>query len=129
MNKNTNLGILIMLLCTLFTALGQLFFKYSSKTFQFDIIKLITNYNLLIGFFFYGVGALLLIVALKYGDLSFVYPFVSLTFIWVMFISAFIFGEVINSFKINATILIIFGIIMISGSEAKVNKAGVSKDG
>jgi multidrug transporter EmrE-like cation transporter len=111
------LGIGIVVICTLFTALGQLFFKYSSQSFELDIISLITNYNLIIGFFFYGLGAILLIIALRFGDLSVIYPFVSLTFVWVMIISALVFSEMINSFKINALILIILGIMLIGGGE------------
>ncbi|MEW5896859.1 MAG: hypothetical protein AB1668_04155 [Nanoarchaeota archaeon] len=117
MKKGTKLGIIIMLICTIFTALGQLFFKYGSATFEFDAMKLITNYNLILGFVFYGLGALLLITALKFGKLSIIYPFVSLTFVWVMLMSVFIFDEAINSFKINAVFLIILGIIFIRGSE------------
>ena len=113
-NKNTKLGIIIMLICTIFTASGQFFFKHSAKSFQWDIISLLTNYNLIFGAFFYAVGALLLIVALKYGDLSVVYPFVSLTFIWVMIISFIFFQEVINNFKVAAVIFIIFGVTLIA---------------
>jgi len=116
MVNNKKLAIIIMLTCTIFTALGQLFFKYSSTTFEWNLISLITNYNLIIGFIFYGLGSVLLIVALKFGDLSMIYPIVSLNFVWVMLISAFVFGEVINSFKINAVILIMLGIVFIAGS-------------
>ena len=112
--KNLKLGIVIMLLCTLFTAAGQLFFKYGSKTFEWDLYSLITNYNLIGGLFLYGVGALLLIVALKFGDLSVIYPIVSLTFIWVMIISSLILKETINNFKIGAVIFIIFGVVLVA---------------
>ncbi len=119
MDKNLKIGILIMLLCTLFTAAGQLFFKYSSESFQLNL-TLLTNYNFILGLVLYGVGALLLIIALKFGDLSVIYPFVSLTFIWVMFISARILGEEMNNFKIGAVIFIIFGVILIArGSDGK----------
>lgn len=117
MKKDTKIGIIIMLVCTIFTALGQLFFKYGSASFELDFVKLITNYNLMLGFAFYGLGALLLITALKFGNLSIIYPFVSLTFVWVMFISAFVFGETINGFKLNAIFFIILGIVFIGGSE------------
>ncbi|MBI2145836.1 hypothetical protein HYU22_00670 [Candidatus Woesearchaeota archaeon] len=112
---STKTGIILIILCTLFTASGQILFKYGSEDFSFEIIRLLTNYHLLLGFVLYGMGAALLVLALKFGNLSVIYPFVSLTFIWVMFISAFIFGEVINSFKINAVILVIFGIVLIAG--------------
>ena len=116
-NKKTKFGIVIMILCTLLTAFGQLFFKYSSQDLQLNFISLITNHNLILGFLFYGVGAVLLIMALRFGDLSVIYPFISLTFIWVMIISIIVFNEKVNSFKINAIILIILGIMMIGGGE------------
>lgn len=116
MKKNLKLGIILMVICTMFTALGQLFFKFGSKTFQWNLLDLISNYNLILGLGFYGLGAMLLIVALKYGDLSVIYPFVSLTFVWVILLSFFVFNEVINSFKINAVVLIILGIVFIGGS-------------
>ena len=118
MKKRTKIGLVIMFICTLFTALGQLFFKYGSLTFEWNLFKIVTNYNLILGFFFYGIGALLLIIALKYGDLSTMYPLISLTFIWVFLISVFVFNEIINSFKINAVILIIFGVILIAGGDS-----------
>ena len=117
--KNTKLGIAIMLVCTLFTSAGQFFFKQSSQSFQWDILSLLTNYNLIFGGCFYAVGALLLIIALKYGDLSVVYPFVSLTFIWVMIISSIFFNEVINNFKVSAVIFIIFGVILVGQGASK----------
>jgi drug/metabolite transporter (DMT)-like permease len=117
MKSKTWIGIVIMLICTVFTAVGQLFFKYSSETFSFNFVSLITNYNLIIGFLFYGLGAFFLIIALKFGDLSKIYPFVALNFVWVLLLSFFVLGEKINSFKINAVILIIFGVILIGGSK------------
>ena len=116
--KNTKLGILIMLVCTIFTASGQFFFKHSAQTFQWDVFSLLTNYNLILGGCFYAVGAMLLIIALKYGDLSVVYPFVALTFVWVMLISSIFFGEIINNFKVGAVIFIIFGVILVGRGAA-----------
>jgi drug/metabolite transporter (DMT)-like permease len=120
MDKNLKIGLLIMLLCTLFTAVGQLFFKYGSVNFGWSIAGLFGNYNLILGLFLYGLGAVLLIVALKFGDLSVIYPIVSFTFIWVMFISVWFLGEKITNFKIGAVIFIVFGVILIArGSNGK----------
>jgi len=106
-----------MVLCTFFTTVGQLFFKYGSVNFKFNILGLLTNYNLLLGFLFYGLGAVLLIVALKFGNLSTIYPLVALTFVWVMITSFFVLGEVINNFKIGAVTFIIFGVVLVVKGE------------
>ena len=114
--NNLKLGIALMVLCTLFTAFGQLFYKYGSETFSFTLQGILTNHFLFLGFFFYGVGAIILMMALKYGNLSLLYPFVSLNFIWVTLLSVFKLNEHINSFKINAIILVILGVFFIGGS-------------
>lgn len=108
--KNLKIGILLMVLCTIFTAIGQLFFKYSSVNFKLNIFSIITNINLILGLFFYALGAGLLIIALKFGNLSVIYPFVSLTFVWVLFISFWFLNESINNFKVSGIIFIVFGV-------------------
>ena len=115
-NNNLKLGITLMVLCTLFTAFGQLFYKYGSKTFSFTLQGILTNHYLFLGFFFYGIGAIILMAGLKFGNLSLLYPFVSLNFIWVTLLSVFKLGETINSFKINAIIMVILGVFFIGGS-------------
>jgi drug/metabolite transporter (DMT)-like permease len=116
MKPNLKVGILLMFICTLFTSTGQYFFKSGSNLFAFTIQGILFNVPLLLGFFFYGFGAILLMVALKFGDLSKIYPFVSLNFIWVTLMSVFLLGEQLNSYKINAVILVIFGVLLIGGS-------------
>lgn len=117
MKKNIKVGILLMILCTLFGAAGQFFFKKSSAQLVLHPLALITNYPLIIGLFFYGFGAILLIVSLRFGPLSLLYPLIALNFIWVMIISAVAFSEVINSFKSVAVLFIILGVVFVAGSD------------
>ena len=114
MNKSLKIGISLMLLCTFFAAAGQLFFKYASKDFSLILTNLLTNYYLILGFFFYAFGALLLIIALKFGELSVLYPFESINFVWVTFLSFWFLGEKLNHFKIWAVVFIIFGVVLIA---------------
>ncbi len=107
-------AILLVFVCTIFSALGQLFYKFSSGAFEFNIFSLISNYNLILGLFFYFLGALLLILALKNEELSKVYPFISLTFIWVFILGVIILGEVVNPFKVAGTLVIIGGVSSIA---------------
>jgi drug/metabolite transporter (DMT)-like permease len=106
--------IMLMLFCTLFTSLGQLFWKFSAKYFSPTLQGTILNPFLIIGFASYGVGAILLIYALKRADLSFVYPFVSLSFLWVTFLSYFILHEPITLLNSLGILSIIAGVIFIS---------------
>jgi drug/metabolite transporter (DMT)-like permease len=69
---------------------------------------------LIFGFIFYGIGLVLLVKALKYGELSFVYPFISLSFVWVGLLSYFLIGESITLIKWIAILVIVLGVSLIS---------------
>ena len=64
------------------TAAGQLLFKFGLNRLVLTPIEMIMNYPLILGFLFYGLGAVLLIIALKYGELSVLYPVISLSFVF-----------------------------------------------
>jgi len=105
-----------MIFCTLFSALGQVFYKLASRTFEFSVFGLITNYMLLLGLVFYFIGGILLVLALKKEMLSSVYPLIALTFVWVFIIGVLAFDESINVIKILGTIMIVTGVGLIGGS-------------
>ena len=92
---------------------GPIFLKKSSNDFNLNPIKQIKNKNLLIGLFFYGIGSVLFIPALKGGELSILYPLVATSYIWVSFWSVKFLGEKMNKFKWLGIILILFGALFI----------------
>lgn len=111
------LGIILMLMCTVFASTGQVFFKFASEQISLNPLLLIQNIPLMIGLFSYGLGAVLFTVALRLGDLSLLFPLLALNFVWVMILSSLIFSEVITGFKILATIFIIIGVSFIGVSQ------------
>jgi hypothetical protein len=71
-NYNKKLGITLIIVASLFTAVGQLFWKLSEASF---------NLNLIIGFFLYGLGAVFMIAAFKFERVSLLHPFLSLGYV------------------------------------------------
>lgn len=110
--------ILLVVLCTLFTSSGQILWKFASKNLN-NFTSIITNVPLILGFVCYGLGAILLIIALKYGDLSLVYPFVALSFIWVNIASMLLFGELISIINWIGIIAIMLGVSLIGYGGSK----------
>ena len=110
---NKSNALVFIIVCTLFTSLGQIFWKKGADNLVLDLFSLITNWNLILGFVFYALGLILLVKALKYGDLSFVYPFISLSFIWVGLLSYFFLNEPITLFKWIAIGVIVIGVGLI----------------
>jgi undecaprenyl phosphate-alpha-L-ara4N flippase subunit ArnE len=103
-------AIALVAFCTLLTAGGQLLFKLGLNRLDLSLFGMITNYYLIMGFVFYGLGAIILVIALKYGELSVLYPVVALSFVWVAILSSLFLEEVIGPFKILGIGGIILGV-------------------
>ncbi|HII17615.1 TPA: EamA family transporter [Candidatus Woesearchaeota archaeon] len=98
---------------TLVGSWGSLFFKIGSKHLHRDFKDIWKAYHLLLGFMFYGFGSLLFMIALPYGELSVLYPFVSLSYVWISFMSLIILKEEMTSIKWIGIAIIILGIVFI----------------
>ena len=106
-------AIILVVFCTIFTSIGQLLWKIGADKLQINFFSLITNYPLILGFVSYAIGTVLLLMALKLGELSVLYPFISLSFIWVGMLSITFLGEIMTSLKWISIILIIMGVSLI----------------
>lgn len=125
--KTHPLAILSMMLATFLTATGQFLFKKGSEHLALNL-NLLQNWYLIAGFAIYGISAVILVVSLKYGELSVLYPIVSLSFVWVNIISFEYLGEPLNSFKWAGVSLIILGVSCIGfGSKSAVGDATSSE--
>lgn len=101
-------------LITFLIALGQILWKVGADDFNLSIEGILFNLPVLAGFFLYGTASILLIVALKYGNLSLVHPILSLGFVWGAIMAYFYLGESINLLKIAGMGCIIGGAVYIS---------------
>jgi multidrug transporter EmrE-like cation transporter len=116
--KNNKLAIILVIICTIFTSVGQILMKLgTAKT--GSILEIITNVPLILGFVSYGIGAVLLIISLKYGELSLVYPFIALSFIWVSIASIYLFNEHVSIFNWLGLTAILIGVSMIGYGSGK----------
>lgn len=104
--------ILLVLFCALLGATGQIFFKLGSQNFNFDL-TLLTNWKLLIGLVLYGVATIIFIYALKFGNLSILYPIIATSYIWVAIFSVLFLNESFSPYKWIGVLLLIVGIIII----------------
>lgn len=112
--KKLSSAIVIVIFCTIFTSLAQLFLKFGADKLELSFVGLITNLFLILGCVFYGIGAIILVLALKYGDLSVVYPFISLSFIWVALLSMIFLRESLALLQWVGILIIITGVSFVS---------------
>jgi len=74
----------------------------------------VTNYNLFFGEFLYFLGAALLILSLRWGELSVVYPIYALNFIWVGILSPYFFAsDTMTPLKWAGVLLVVGGVALV----------------
>ena len=113
MVKDFFVGMGIITFGTLVGSVGALLFKLASKKMNKNIFQFLKNPNFYVGATLHGLSALLFVYALKFGDLSTLYPLVSLAYIWTVLLSLWFLKENINNYKWLGMILIIMGVIFI----------------
>jgi uncharacterized membrane protein len=115
-------AVIIIVISVIFAAFGQVSWKLgmnqAGQLTALNIASLsvvLTNPYVLLGFIMYGLSTVFWLIALSKKDLSFVYPFMSLTYILVLTLSILMLQENIGLNKVIGTLAIIIGIIIISG--------------
>ncbi len=101
-------GILLMLLSSICVCVGQLLWKLSA---QYGILVMLA------GFFFYGIGALVMLVAYRFGKLSVLQPMLSLNYVLSILLAAFVLKESITLWKCVGVLVIIAGVVLIAGGD------------
>jgi len=114
-------AIVIILIGVIFAAFGQVSWKLGMNeagqlaAFNYTTLStVLMNPYVLLGFVMYGLSTIFWLIALSKKDLSFVYPFISLTYIIVLVLSSLVLKESIGVNKIVGTLAIIIGLIIIA---------------
>jgi len=115
--------IVIIIAGVVFAALGQVSWKLGmNQTGQLAAINVaslstvLLNPYVLLGFALYGLSTVFWLIALSKKDLSFVYPFISLTYILVLILSCLLLKENISINKLIGTLVIMIGLAIIARS-------------
>jgi drug/metabolite transporter (DMT)-like permease len=113
-------SIILVSLCTVFGAAAQVLIKFGAVALPHPSIwQMITSGLLIAGYSLYGISAVLMVLALKDGELSLLYPIIALTYVWVTILSVMIFGESMGPFKVAGIGLIILGVAVLGRSGKK----------
>jgi drug/metabolite transporter (DMT)-like permease len=88
---------------------------------ELSVKGLLMNYYLIAGLILLATASVLLMISLKGGDVSVIYPVIATSYVWVTLFSIFLFHEKINIFKIMGVGFIVSGIIAINLHQKKEN--------
>lgn len=121
-----NLAIAYILVAVVASAAGQVLLKMGMNragalTLSFDTIvatlwKIGTNPYIVIGLLIYVTGTVFWLAALSRVDLSYAYPFASLSYIVMLLAGWYAFDEHINLVRVMGTLVVAIGVLIISRS-------------
>ncbi|MGV8163167.1 MAG: EamA family transporter [Candidatus Nanoarchaeia archaeon] len=111
---NKRKSIFFVFISTLLIAGAQFFLKKGANLASETLFSYV-NLWIILGIIIYGFATFLFIISLKYGNLSTVYPFLGLGYIWVILISYFVFKELLTYLDILGIGLIILGLSVLGG--------------
>jgi drug/metabolite transporter (DMT)-like permease len=107
---------LMAIICVIFLSVGQVLFKHVANSFAKNDNHLSFNISVMLvtAISIYAVTTLLWIWILREIDLSKVYPFMALAFIFVPLGSYFFLGEVFDYHYLVGLVMIVLGVTIIN---------------
>jgi drug/metabolite transporter (DMT)-like permease len=103
--------VLLVFGCTVLGAAAQIFMKFGANRLAHPgLIGMATNPPLLSGLVLYGLSTVLLVLALKDGELSLLYPVIALTYVWVTALSLLLLHDKPNPYKLIGIAIIVIGV-------------------
>jgi drug/metabolite transporter (DMT)-like permease len=105
-------SILLVLFASLIGSFGAVFLKLGAEPLK-NGLQHILNWKLAAGVTLFVGSSVPFVMGLRHGELSVLYPMVSLGYVWTMFWSKLFFHEPITRAKIGALAMILTGIVCI----------------
>ena len=106
---------MIVAACTILGAVAQILIKVGMGPAHFvlSLTGLLTNVPLIAGYAFYGLFTVAMVLALREGELSMLYPIIALTYVWVTLLSYWLLKETPNLYKNMGIVTIVIGVAVL----------------
>jgi len=115
---------LLVVCCTIIGAAAQVLIKKGAgalgpnPTMVQTALAMLLTPSLFAGYLMYGVSTVLLVLALRHGQLSLLYPVFAMTYVWVTILSVLVFHESMNGFKLAGIAIIVGGIAVLGRGQS-----------
>ncbi len=105
MMRSKRNGVILMILSSLFVCFGQLLWKMSSSG---------GVWLLIFGFGLYAVGAVMMVSAYRFGEVSTLQPILSMSYVFSILLGVIFLSEPVNLLKTTGVLIVILGVVLIT---------------
>jgi len=114
MNGTPVSSMILVMTASFFGSFGMAFFKGGANSLTRNLRSILLNWRLAVGIFFYMISSVFFVLGVKHGQLSVLYPLVSLGTIWTLLWARIFFGEPLTRTKFAGVALILAGIVFLN---------------
>jgi drug/metabolite transporter (DMT)-like permease len=104
---------IIVAACTILNAVAQILFKVAVRHMVLTPAGLLTNVPLIAGCACYGLFTIAMVLALREGELSMLYPIIALSYVWVTLLTYWLLKETPNLYKNLGIVTIVIGVAVL----------------
>jgi drug/metabolite transporter (DMT)-like permease len=114
-------AVMLIVICTFLAAAAQVVMKEGADYTKAHpgLMGIVTNPLLIGGYCLYALVTILIVVAFKDGELSVLYPILSLSYLWVTVLSFLIFHDTLNPYKLIGVTVIMCGVAVLGRGARK----------
>jgi multidrug transporter EmrE-like cation transporter len=114
-------AVILVVGCTFLAAVAQILMKTGADYTKAHpgLAGMMTNPVLIAGYGLYAGVTVLIVVAFKDGELSVLYPILSLSYLWVTALSFFVFHDTFNVYKLIGVTVIVSGVAVLGQGSKK----------
>ena len=107
-------AIVLVLVASFFGSFGAVFLKLGAEYMKGNLARLLSNYWLGVGVALYLLSSVFYMMGVAQGELTVLYPMVSLGYIWAILWARLLFKEAFTAAKIGGLLMIIVGVALIN---------------
>jgi undecaprenyl phosphate-alpha-L-ara4N flippase subunit ArnE len=107
-------SIVLVLFGSFIGSFGAVFLKLGAEHMKGSLLRLVTNYWLAVGVILYLLSSVFYMMGVAQGQLTVLYPMVSLGYIFAILWARLFFKEPFTKAKIGGLAMIIFGVALIN---------------
>jgi drug/metabolite transporter (DMT)-like permease len=107
-------SIVLVLIGSFIGSFGAVFLKAGAHSMSRNWKSLLLNYKLAAGVALYLLSSVFFVLGVKHGEVTILYPLVSLGYVWTLFWSNLVFKEPLTKAKFAGIGVIIFGVVLLN---------------
>ena len=110
----TTASLILVMIASFVGSFGAVLLKAGSMRVQRGIRDMIFNPRIILGCFTYVLSSFFFILAIRQGELSYLYPMVALSYVWTLIWSRIVFKEPFTRNKYIGIALILVGVALLN---------------